>query len=156
MTRILATLLRWVCDPAKLEAFAGDLAELYGERFDWRCLQDVVSVCVHHSRLRTLNRRVLLPLATAAVLLVLTGPRPASAFHYSVSAVDPAGHFTLEIRDRLVIAATLNGNPVRPEHVVQTGDTLVLKGGDGGRDFRIAIKPQGGITWAARQPALTP
>ena len=88
----------------------------------------------------------------AAILLLLSGRVPQSAFHYTVLATDPAGEFTLEILDARVIAATLDGTPVQPEHVVQTGDTLVLKGGDRGRDFVIAIQSQGGITWAPRQP----
>ena len=149
MTPALTTLLRWACDPIKLEALAGDLEELYGNRLHWRCVRDVLSVCLFHSRV---NRRAVVALAMAAMLLMITGPQPVSAFHYTVSAVDPAGAFTLEIRDRVVIAATLDGATVRPDYVVQTGDTLVIKGGDRGRDFVIAIKAQGGIAWAARQP----
>ncbi len=88
--------------------------------------------------------------------LLRWGCDPAKIFHYVVNAVDPAGSFTLEIRDRLVIAATLDGTSVQPERVVQTGDTLVIRGGDHGRDFIIALKPRGGIRWAPRRPALTP
>ena len=149
MIPALTTLLRWACDPAKLEAFAGDLEELYGDRFRWRCVRDVLSVCLFHSRV---NRRAVVALASTAMLLMITGPQPPSAFHYTVSAVDRVGAFTLEIRNRQVVGATLDGAPVSPEHVVQTGDTLVIRGGDRGRDFRIAINPQGGIAWAARQP----
>jgi len=158
MTRLLATILRWACDPDKLEAFTGDLEELYGDHFHWRCVRDVLSICIRHSRLSApahcTTRRSLA--AAVTLLLLLSGRHPPSAFHYTVYAMDPAGEFTLEILDRRVIAATLDGAPVQPEHVVQTGDTLVLKAADSGRDFRIAIKPQGGITWAARQPALAP
>ena len=146
MTRLLSTLLRWACNPDKLEAFAGDLEELYGDRFQWRCVRDVLSICIRHSR------TMLRSLAAAVVLLLLSGRQLPSALHYTVHAMDPAGEFTLEILDRRVIAATLDGAPVDPEYVVQTGDTLVLKGADRGHDFRIAIKPQGGIIWAARQP----
>jgi len=157
MTHSLATLLRWVCDPAKLEAFAGDLEELHGERFSWLCVRDTVSICIRHSRLAApLHRTTRRSLIAAAILLFLSGRVPQSAFHYTVRATDPAGEFTLEILDRSVIAATLDGAPVQPQYVVQTGDTLVLKRGDGGRDFLIAIKPQGGITWAPRQPVTTP
>jgi len=153
MTPPLANLLRWVCDPAKIEAFAGDLEELHGGRLSWRCVRDTVSICIRHSRLTApVHRTTRRSLIAAAILLVLSGRVPQSAFHYTVRATDPAGEFTLEILDRTVIAATLDGTPVQPEHVVQTGDTLVLKGGDRGRDFVIAIKAQGGITWAARQP----
>ncbi len=153
MTPLLATLLRWVCDPARLEAFAGDLEELYGERFVWRCAGDILSIGIRHSRLTaSVHRTTRRSLAAVVILLLLSGRQPRSAFHYTVHATDPAGEFTLEILDRRVIAATLDGAPVQAGHVVQTGDTLVLKGGDGGRDFRIAIRPLGGITWAARQP----
>lgn len=153
MTALLGTLLRWACDPAKLEAFAGDLEELHGEHFSWRCVRDTVSICIRHSRLTApVHRPTLRSLAAVLILLLLSDRVPQSAFHYTVRATDPAGEFTLEILDRRVIAATLDGMPVQAEHVVQTGDTLVLKGGDRGRDFVIAIKSQGGITWAARQP----
>ncbi|HMG17130.1 MAG TPA: hypothetical protein VK573_00290 [Gemmatimonadales bacterium] len=153
MTPPLAALLRWACDPAKLEAFAGDLEELHGERVSWRCVRDTVSICIRHSRLTApLHRTTRRSLIAAAILLLLSGRVPQSAFHYTVRATDPAGEFTLEILNARVIAATLDGMPVQPEHVVQTGDTLVLKGGDRGRDFVIAIRSQGGITWAARQP----
>ena len=78
----MTRLLRWICDPAKLEAIEGDLAELYGDRRSWRYAIDVMSV---------------------------------------------------------------------PERdLVQTGDTLIIRGGDHGADFYIAIKPEGGIEWYPR------
>jgi hypothetical protein len=146
VTRLLATLLRWVCEPDKLEAFAGDLEELYGDRFQWRCVRDVLSICVRHSR------TMLRSLAAAVVLLLVSGQHAPSAFHYTVHAIDPAGGFTLEILGRRVIGATLDGTTLQPEQLVQSGDSLVLKGANRGRDFVIAIKPRGGITWTARQP----
>ena len=157
MTPPLATLLRWVCDPAKLEAFAGDLDELHGGRLSWRCVRDALSICLRHSRLSApVHRTTRRTLIAAAVLLLLSGRAPQSAFHYTVHATDPAGEFTLDILDARVIAATIDGEPVQPEHVVQTGDTLVLKGGDRGRDLLIAINPQGGIRWEPRQPNAVP
>ena len=39
----MTRLLRWFCDPDKLEAIEGDLAELYGDRRSWRYVIEVVS-----------------------------------------------------------------------------------------------------------------
>lgn len=141
---IVTRILRWVCDPTKLEAIEGDLAELYQDRFSWRHLADVASVCVRQPRpgLRSL--------AATAILLAVTG-RTGPPAHYTIYATDPAGRFTLEIHNQRVIAATVDGAPVRGEDVIQAGDTLIIRGGDGGADFRIAIKPEGGITWYPRQ-----
>lgn len=141
MTRVL----RWICDPHTLEAIEGDLAELYGagRRAGWRYVMDVVSVCVR--RPRTAVRL----LVAAGMVLAITGPvtRP---FRYTVHATDPAGAFTLEIHHGQAVAATLDGAPVAGGDLLQSGDTLVIRGGDNGADFRIAIKPEGGITWYPR------
>jgi hypothetical protein len=157
MTRALTALLRWACDPAKLEIFAGDLEELHGDHVTWRRLRDTVSICLRHSRLTApAYRPTMRSLAAVLVLLLLSGRQAPSAFHYTVHATDPAGEFTLEILDARVIAATLDGVPVGATHLVQAGDSLVLRGADGGRDLRIAINPEGGIRWAARRPVLQP
>lgn len=140
---MIARLLRWICDPAKLEAIEGDLAELYGSRTGWRYVADVLSVCVHQPRTEL---RVLL---AGLVVLVLTGPS-GPPLHYTVQATDPAGEFALGIRKGRAIWASMNGTPVPAANLVQTGDMLVIRGGDGGADFYIAIKPEGGISWYPR------
>jgi len=143
MTRVL----RWICDPDKLEAIEGDLAELYGNARSWRYARDVVSLCVRQPR------TAIRSLAAAVVVLVLVGPIGPPT-HYTVHAADPAGEFALEIHDGQAIAATLDGAPVPERDLRQTGDTLIIRGGDHGADFYIAIKPEGGIKWYPRHSVL--
>lgn len=141
---IAARILRWLCDPAKLEAIEGDLLELYGGRASWRALADVASVCVRQPR------TALRSAAAALVLLALTG-RAGPPPHYTIHATDPAGAFTLEVHRQRVIAATLNGAAVPLGDVRQSGNSLVIRGANHGADFYIAIKPEGGISWYPRQ-----
>ena len=143
MTRIL----RWICDPGKLEAIEGDLAELYGGRASWRSVVDVVSICIRQPRTAVRS------LVAAAVVLVLTG-QVVPPVRYTVYATDPPGDFALVIHDGRAVSATLDGSLVALRDLVQTGDTLVIRGGDHGADFRIAIKPEGGITWYPRRSVL--
>jgi hypothetical protein len=139
MTRVL----RWICDPDKLEAIEGDLAELYGDRRSWRYAMDVMSLCIRQPRTAVRS------FVAALIVLVLAGPiRP--PVHYLVHAADPAGEFVLEIHAGQAISATLGGARVQERDLLQTGGTLIIRGGDHGADFHIAIKPQGGIEWYPR------
>jgi len=140
---IAAHLLRWVCDPAKLEAIEGDLAELYGGHSGWRYVQEVVCVCLRQPRAAVRS------FAAAVIALVLTSQAGPPA-RYTVHAADPAGEFALEILEGRAVSASLNGVRVPARDVVQHGDTLIIRRGDNGADFRLAIKP-GGITWYPRQ-----
>jgi hypothetical protein len=138
---IATRLLHWICDPAKLEAIEGDLLELYGDRPP---LGEVVSVCVRQPR------TALRSLVAAVVVLVLMSPYT-PPIRYTVHATDPAGEFALEIIEGRAVAAHIGGAAVLAEDLVQRGDTLIIRGGDNGADFRIAIKPEGGITWYPRR-----
>ncbi|HEY6091915.1 MAG TPA: hypothetical protein VIV83_08000 [Gemmatimonadales bacterium] len=137
-------LVRWLCDPARREAIEGDLVELYGDRLSLRYALDIVSVCARAPR--TVVRSV----AAALIVLVALGPvtRP---LRYTVRAADPGGAFVLEIAGGRAVAATLDGVPVPECDLVQSGDSLIIRGGDHGADFRIALKPQGGIEWYPRR-----
>jgi hypothetical protein len=162
MTRSLATLVRWVCDPEKLEYLEGDLQEQREIRAIQRgpraaarwYVWNALSICLRQSRLHSASMRLrLLTVAAAAAvvaILSVTGRTTAPTF-YTIKATDPAGAFTLEIRDRRVVAATIDGNPVDPDRLVQSKTELVIAGADNGRDFRIALKPRGGIEWQARR-----
>ena len=157
MTRLALALVRWACDPAKVEVLEGDLLELAASRRP--VLGDALSACVLHSRFTTpaarrRAARVGALAAVAALLVFGAGPEHGSTApaRYIVNASDPAGSFTLEIEHRRVVRATLNDVAVDPARLVQSGGTLVIRGGDRGRDFRLAVKPSGGITWTARTP----
>ena len=143
----MTRLVRWICDPHMLEALEGDLAELYGGRASWRYARDVVSLCVRQPR------RAVRFGAAALIVLTVAGP-VARPNRYTVSATDPAGAFELDIHSGRAVAATLDGTPVLARNLVQTGDTLIIRGGDNGADFAIAIKPEGGITWSPRRSVL--
>jgi hypothetical protein len=162
--RALAAVIRWACDPAKIEVLEGDLRELFelraaalGRRVALqRCAADAVSVCLRHSRFTTpAARRRAIPLMAAALVAGVVVIGRAGPDHYTVQAHDPAGRFTLEVRDGRVLAATMDGSSVHPERLIQRGDTLVIQGGDGGRDFRLTIKPKG-IEWQARRSPARP
>jgi hypothetical protein len=141
---ITTRVLRWICDPAKLEAIEGDLVELYGDRFDWRYVREVLSVCLRQPRTGVRS------LVAAVVVLLVTG-RNAPPTHYMVHASDPAGDFALIIEKGRVIGAFFDGAAVGHNDVVQRGDTLIIRGANNGADFYIALKPEGGITWYPRQ-----
>jgi hypothetical protein len=153
-------LLRWVIAPEKLEYLEGDLLELGGLRTP--CgpkasllqLRDTLSICLRHSRFTTPHWRFRLATAalTIAVLLTLLQPERRLPVTSVVTASDPAGVFTLEFRNRQVIAATINGRPIESGRLQQQGNELVITGGDRGRDFRIELTGEG-IRWQARQPS---
>jgi hypothetical protein len=139
---IATTLLRWICDPAKLEAIEGDLAELYQGRESWRYVREVAGICLRQPR------TALRSLAAAVIVFLVVGP-VGPPIHYTVHASDPAGTFALEIQEGRVIAAMFDGTMWPSRDVVQMGDTLVIRGANHGADFLIAMKP-GGITWYPR------
>lgn len=74
-------LVRWMCDPARREAIEGDLAELYGEHWSWRCAIDVLSVCARQPR------TVVRSLAATLVVLVVLGPA-AGPLRYTIHGAD--------------------------------------------------------------------
>ena len=157
MIQLALNLVRWACDPTKVEVLQGDLLELHAHHRP--VLGDAVAACLLQSRLTTAaaRRRALRwsTLVAAAVIMVLAAdPSPARStpIRYVISAADPAGRFTLEIERARVVSATLDDVPVDPARLLQAGGTLVIKGGDRGRDFAVALKPAGGISWPARTP----
>lgn len=146
---IATRLLRWVCDPTMLEAIEGDLAERYGDKLDWRYAREVLSVCLRQPRTG------LRSLAAALVLLLVTG-RTVPPLHYTVHASDPAGEFALEFHHGRIAAAVFDGRALPAADIVQSGDTLVIRGVNNGADFHIAITPEGGITWYPRSRSSSP
>ena len=167
MIRLAIAFVRWACDPAKLEVLEGDLCELHAERVrsvgpsraGWRALHDALSIGLRHSRLTTARARSTLRRAAVVVgLSALFGvgalPRDAATAppRYTVNATDRVGRFTLVIEHQRVVRATMDEVPIAPERLTQVGSTVVIRGGNGARDFEVAIKADGGITWKARTP----
>ncbi len=70
-----------------------------------------------------------------------------------VDAVDPAGSFSLELIAGRVRRASIAGNEVAPEGIVQRGTLLRLSDPDLRTDFTLRITRDGqGIAWQARRP----
>lgn len=66
-----------------------------------------------------------------------------------IRAVDPAGRFTVSLRDGRVVAATIEGIPIPERYLEQTTDSLHFLGPDGGSLFSVRVR-EDGITWEAR------
>ena len=155
--RVLLRLLSWSCDPDKVEVLQGDVLELHAR--GRAVVGHALSACLLHSRFTTAAarrraRRWGALGAAAAIALLAADPSRGGAQppRYVISAADPAGRFTLEIERARVVRATLDDVPVDPARLVQAGRTLVIKGGNRGRDFSVALSPSGGIRWEARTP----
>ena len=159
MIRLAVSVIRWACDPDKIEVLEGDFLELHGERgHTWPAWRDVTSIVLLHSRFtmpaaRRRIARVALVAGAAAVIAVGADPRHAGTTpaRYTVNASDPVGRFSLDIENQRVVAATMDEVPIDPTRLEQSGSTLVIRSADGRRDFRVAIRP-GGISWEARTP----
>jgi hypothetical protein len=129
-------------------------------------LRRAVAVAVAQSAdlLRTAagERRVPLPvvrtrLAPAAVVallaLLLSWPRPAAYYdELVVSAVDPAGPFSLTIREGRLVAGTLSGEPLPPHRLQQSGRDLRIIAEDGSLLLALTFDPPGTVRWEARSP----
>ncbi|HEX8243913.1 MAG TPA: M56 family metallopeptidase [Longimicrobium sp.] len=98
----------------------------------------------------------IVPAAAACLALTALAPSVAGAgIAYVVSAQDPAGPFTLTVRDGRVLAATISGAPLSPDRVVQRGSAVELGDHAGGR-FTVFLTPSGGIRWTARPARRNP
>lgn len=160
MIGLAQRLVRLLCDPACSEEIAGDLTELTRKRTSRagqrhariRLVIDVLSVCVHQSRIRTIDSRVIaIGIASVALLMIVPHTRAPYPTLFNVNATDPAGEFTLRVESGRVVSATMDGIPVEAERLRQRGNQLVIVGGDGNRDLVIHVRA-GGIQWKPRQP----
>lgn len=79
-------------------------------------------------------------------LLSLAAPR------MLVTASDPAGGFTLDVRGGRVVAATVAGVPIARGRLVQVRDSVTLLSDGVEPQLRIRLLPDG-IRWAARTPS---
>jgi hypothetical protein len=117
-------------------------------------VRDTLSLCLRHSRFTTPHWRIRLATVALTIVVIAGLLQPGTRLPVTsvVTARDPAGVFTLEFRNRQVIAATIDGRPIESGRLQQQGNELVITGGDQGRDFRIELTG-GGIRWQARQRA---
>lgn len=106
---------------------------------------------------------LLLLASTATVLLGSTnlasvtgrhiqGFRSATPSEYTIRATDPAGEFTLSVRDGIAIRATVDGQPLPGEALVQRQDEILMVPEPPHRPFTVHLVAGGGIRWQARSP----
>lgn len=114
--------------------------------------------------------RVALALALSAMVLVtLAGATPDRLDRQArwlaartvplvdIRARDPAGEFTLALREGRAVAATVAGRTVPRERLLQQGDRVRIPDPSGGPALEIRVKEGGrGISWQARMPSQQP
>ncbi|HUF12983.1 MAG TPA: M56 family metallopeptidase [Longimicrobiales bacterium] len=95
-------------------------------------------------------------LTTTPDALALTrAATPVGAHMYTINAVDPAGEFTLTMRQGRALHATIDGQPVPQGALIQKGrDIRVLAGTR--PILAVRLNDRGGITWQPRPPAAAP
>lgn len=94
---------------------------------------------------------VALAIGLAGVVFAPRITLPGIAFQrYTISAADPAGHFTVTVEKGRVVGATISGRALEPHQLVQQGRSLRIIDGSA-RPFSLQLTPQGGIRWDARR-----
>lgn len=68
----------------------------------------------------------------------------------TIAAKDPAGAFTVSLRQGRVTGASLEGRAVEPGRLQQRGDTLQILDEGGRAALAVRVKPEGGLSWAPR------
>lgn len=77
--------------------------------------------------------------------------RWARQLHAVIQAHDPAGPFTVELRGDRLTAATIDGEALPPERIVQRGSRVQLLDPAGQPELTLRVAP-GGIHWTPRTP----
>ena len=69
--------------------------------------------------------------------------------NYTITAIDPAGTFTLSIKRGRPASATIDGITLSPHQLTQSRDSVIIRAADGTR-FAVRVDARGGISWAPR------
>jgi hypothetical protein len=89
-------------------------------------------------------------LAVALLVLLLRGDARA-AEDFVVKATDPAGEFTLVLRDGRAVAGTIDRQPLSREQLVHAGDSIRVLGATGAVLFAVAYdRDKSSIAWEPR------
>lgn len=96
--------------------------------------------------------------AIVVTMLALQSPRLSTIPHeiapndsIDFNAEDPAGQFTLSIREGRPVAATIDRVPLPPQRLIYAGDSIRLLGPSGGVVLAVAYdRGQGRIAWNPR------
>jgi beta-lactamase regulating signal transducer with metallopeptidase domain len=76
----------------------------------------------------------------------------AGRMHAVIQAHDPAGPFTVELVGRKLVAATIGGESVPADRIVQAGNTVRLLDPGGQPELTLEVRLRGGIHWTPRPP----
>ena len=88
--------------------------------------------------------------AIALMLLLLRGS-PGNAGNFEVTATDPAGEFTLVMRDGRAVGGSIDRQPLAPGQLVHTGDSIRVLAQTGTVLFAVAYDPdKSAIAWEPR------
>lgn len=179
MTRVLAAVyrasLRLLPHPFRRmyademrEIFAGRLQAVRGFAAIHVTLAEAFDVAATSVRVRLAHATAPHPalvgtvaLAMAATLLTLKqGDRAAAVGQVAmrdsldISAIDPAGEFTLSIRSGKPVAATMDRVPLPATRLVQQGDSIRFLTVDGNVMLSVAYdRSAARIAWAPRSPS---
>jgi hypothetical protein len=76
----------------------------------------------------------------------------ADGVHALVQASDPAGPFTIELLGGRLLAATIDGVPVPPDRIMQSGARVRLLDAAGRPELTLDVRAPGTIHWSPRPP----
>lgn len=97
-------------------------------------------------------------LAVAASTLLMAGSAEgqltqwAENLHAKIRASDPRGPFTVELIGRRLVSATIGGEVVPSERIVQHGEQVQMLDRDGHPELTLEIRAPGIIRWNPRPP----
>ncbi|HEX6063559.1 MAG TPA: hypothetical protein VFZ04_05020 [Longimicrobiales bacterium] len=115
-------------------------------------LAECASVLVAAVRLRLHAPQLQWTAATAmALTLLLLRGSTGSAGNFEVTATDPAGEFTLVVRDGRAVGGSIDRQPLAPSQLVHAGDSIRVLAQTGSVLFAVAYDPdKSSIAWEPR------
>ena len=115
-------------------------------------LAECGSVLVAAARLRLHAPPLRWTAVTALVLtLLLLRGSPGNAGSFEVTATDPAGEFTLVMRDGRAVGGSIDRQPLAPGQLVHAGDSIRVLAQTGSVLFAVAYDAdKSSIAWAPR------
>ena len=138
------------------ERYADEMMDIAQERIEADGITGLLSECgsvlVAAARLRCHTPRLqwMAVSAMALTLLLLRG-RPGNAGNFEVTATDPAGEFTLVMRDGRAVGGSIDRQPLAPNQLVHAGDSIHVLAQTGSVLFAVAYDPdKSSIAWAPR------
>ena len=115
-------------------------------------LSESGSVLLTAARLRLRRPQLELTAALAIALMILLLREDVSAAgDFEVKATDPAGEFTLVLRDGRAVAGTIDRQPLSPHQLVHAGDSIRVLAKTGAVLFAVAYdRDRSSIAWEPR------